>query len=800
MVEVKLFEESSIYNLEFIPNRDLFPQIIVTPSPQAADEIRQRIIESGVLKVPDVITISKFVKDQMAQVSQNQKFLNKANLLLNGASLWKYYLGEKIKKEMDQELFFKAFSLFTEFRGYSLDVQLIKPVLDEYPEELRGFVLYFYQIMDELNYLDEHKAYRQIADYYRQADVDHEMKTYVFWDFLYLSGSQIDMINALAVRNQVIIPYELEVYHRTLSSDWIRWFLPESNSVPTQKPQTSLKVVEFPKKKLNLNLKKFPVNDPTDILLCTKKISQYEIFDLPFDQYFFKTTNSIFENEVQLLQNKLLEEVKSHPIVQTAELSQKLGLELTNLLQVKEKNFRRIKVLTDFVQLLEEYYHLSTYNHSLTDFDLKVLLEVINLNLPRTFFAPIVQNKKGQLLDLSRIQSIDSSGQVFVCANSDYAPIKMSEEIYPEKVFEILSTLGPVKRNGLDFLFTQKRLQDVLRLEKTILFIENNLSKHDLGWSEILRGFSLDRLSLQRASLQSLPVSFERSLSPSKVNSLSPTRLQTYLDCPQKYYYQYIEKLKVDLDLKASIQSNEIGTIEHKIIETYMKKFDSFLESDLNLVTKEVLDQFLAQEKRQLNQIDYNQALTEVKLYSKQAIVYLLNLKQLDSNIHYEFEKKLSIEYQGLKLDASIDCVVHFSEGYGVIDFKRSESSIPSKKEILAHEKIQILFYLKFLYEVDPKVLFYGYLNLNNLEDSLLLNHDQDFYSLYQQKQSDLVAKLSPLKEDLTVIKTGFDQKLDELCLSLKNELDFKATPLQDKVCHYCILKSVCPRQEVQNV
>jgi RecB family exonuclease len=798
MIEVKLFEGQAIYNLDFIPNRDLFPVVIIAPNPQSADEIRQQIIKTGMTKIPDVITVSKFVKDQLAFIFNQPKLLNKAKLLLNGASLWKFYLGEKIEKQIDQELFFKAFNLFTELRGYSLDSQLIYPILNEYPEDLRGFIQYFYQIMQDLDYMDEHKAYREIAEHYRQIDVNYEMKTYVFWDFLYLSGSQIDMINALSVRNQVVIPYDLEIYHKSISSDWIRWFLPKSNLIPTTKSIVPLRVVEFPKKKLNLHLKKLASENKTDILLCSKKISEYEIFDLPFDQYFFKTSNSIFENEVQLLQNKLLELTKTNPVLKTSELSQLIGNELTILLKDKNKKFRRIKVLTDFIQLLEEYYHLSNYNHSLNDFDFKVLFEVLSLNLPRTFFSPVVDKNKGQLLDLSRIKSLDSSSQVFVCAHSDLAPIKMAEDIYPEKVFEMLSTLGPVKRNGLDFLVTQKKLQEVLRLENTVLLIENNLSKHDLGWSEILRSFKLEKLSLPRINQESSKLKFDRKGKVTTPNSISPTRLQSFLDCPQKYYYQYIEKLNVDLDLKTTIQNNEIGTIEHKVIETYLKAFENLDEGNLHKTTVQVLDQFLLNENRHISKIDYNHLLTEVKLFSRQAISYLLNLKEIDPKVHFEFEKELRMEFHDLNLNASIDCIIYFSKGYAILDFKRSESSIPSKKEILDFEKIQILFYLKFLFEKNDDVLFYGYLNLNNLQDSLLLNHNADFYEIYNNLN--FPAKLSVVKNDLNQLMTDFSSRLEDLCRLLKEEKNYFPSPIQDKVCRFCILKSVCPRQEVVNV
>ncbi|MFQ9071698.1 MAG: PD-(D/E)XK nuclease family protein [Faecalibacillus faecis] len=48
-------------------------------------------------------------------------------------------------------------------------------------------------------------------------------------------------------------------------------------------------------------------------------------------------------------------------------------------------------------------------------------------------------------------------------------------------------------------------------------------------------------------------------------NPLSASKLEVYNQCPYKYYLQYI--LKVDQINDSKIQSNEIGTLVHYVLE-----------------------------------------------------------------------------------------------------------------------------------------------------------------------------------------------------------------------------------------
>ncbi len=60
--------------------------------------------------------------------------------------------------------------------------------------------------------------------------------------------------------------------------------------------------------------------------------------------------------------------------------------------------------------------------------------------------------------------------------------------------------------------------------------------------------------------------------SDEKINGLSPTSISCYLNCPLKFYLQYIEKIQ-DKTPNELIQSNVIGTIIHATLENLYKYF-----------------------------------------------------------------------------------------------------------------------------------------------------------------------------------------------------------------------------------
>ena len=73
------------------------------------------------------------------------------------------------------------------------------------------------------------------------------------------------------------------------------------------------------------------------------------------------------------------------------------------------------------------------------------------------------------------------------------------------------------------------------------------------------------------------------------------------------------------------------------------------------------------------------------------------------------------------KLFGFVDCILKTEFGDIVLDFKRSKSGVPNKKQVLQFEKIQALSYAS---KMDSDVLMFGYVSLSNLEESLYFTKD----------------------------------------------------------------------------
>ena len=55
--------------------------------------------------------------------------------------------------------------------------------------------------------------------------------------------------------------------------------------------------------------------------------------------------------------------------------------------------------------------------------------------------------------------------------------------------------------------------------------------------------------------------------SEGEIKSLSPSRINTYIDCPLKFYLQHVEGLKEDEEMTDFIDSATFGNIIHKMMQ-----------------------------------------------------------------------------------------------------------------------------------------------------------------------------------------------------------------------------------------
>jgi hypothetical protein len=118
-----------------------------------------------------------------------------------------------------------------------------------------------------------------------------------------------------------------------------------------------------------------------------------------------------------------------------------------------------------------------------------------------------------------------------------------------------------------------------------------------------------------------------------------------------------------------------------------------------------------------------------------------------------------------------IDCILLDGNKAHIFDFKRSATSIGSKKDLLRFDKIQLWIYRWAMLE-KYQVVWWGYINLSEGILSGLSSED--------------------LAED-----HNFDLYLKTIVEKFRIEAEFAPIPRDEKVCNYCELKLICPKEKV---
>lgn len=181
-------------------------------------------------------------------------------------------------------------------------------------------------------------------------------------------------------------------------------------------------------------------------------------------------------------------------------------------------------------------------------------------------------------------------------------------------------------------------------------------------------------------------------------NPLSASKLEVYNQCPYKYFHQYL--LNIDELKNYRLQSNEIGTLVHYVLEKNSKYFSdnqpkSFihLQNDINHCIHYYLKKN-HQDKFDLPQNHFFIEMIKDDLYN--TIIVLQ--KQMEKGLFslYTCEKKVYDQIEDMELKGFIDRVDIYQDYIKVIDYKSSQKELNLDLARLGF-KIQMLLYLEML-------------------------------------------------------------------------------------------------------
>lgn len=819
-------KKSKLYDLHFV-EANTSKCTIVTPNPKVADNVRQKLNQRELTFDQDVITISKFIKDKLELISIDYNLTQKDELMLHLGTVWQRYF-----PDTESEVFFHATKLLTELRGYTLNYELIHELLGQFDQRIEQSIKILWQLMQQMDTIDEHRSYALLTETLRQNQKIPEEKlfgpqeTIVFWGFNHLSGVQVDLLKAIGLHVTIAICIPQQVYDSCLSTDWPLWLEVGPPTAADTSPDSTgtCNVVHFAKNRMNQTLSELVQKsykaEPVDIFLAHPDPCLGHISEVPFSDFFFKTQCNVFgdilktvmrqlkqrpkgTSAIAAIEKELLHQLKTETATETETETVSETVSESDSVSVcgenGSKNFRKIKVLTQVLLQLKKWHDLSDDNIEPTNFDLKVIEYICGLNSPRTFEAPILKdNPSGVIKGLDQLESFRPNHPTLICATSYYKPVKGTDSLFTQEILKQLAVIGPIKSKVLEFQFIKHTLQEALESKNTTLLIENGLADLSLGWNELLFSFGEQNLPHQKSSdgqkEKKAPgdvvgAHLEAIRPQTSLQTISATRLQAFIDCPRSYQLKYLAGFFDRPKLHNQLRTDQLGILEHELIQTHL--LTSNPSRSLNQLARSILDNYLQNQQISLNKMDYQKVLLELENYGSNGVEFLQKLQAGLSGTQVEFERPVDPGADEITFSGRVDCVVKNQLGFGIIDFKRSKSSIPSFKSLMAFKKIQLWFYLNHLKtcpEFSERTCnFFGFLNLAEPAESHFVTDNSQIKQILEKSAK--VYQVDLLDTQQLAVYQEVEQTLIQ---KIKSATDYLPRPQDKSVCQFCQVKNIC--------
>lgn len=304
---------------------------------------------------------------------------------------------------------------------------------------------------------------------------------------------------------------------------------------------------------------------------------------------------------------------------------------------------------------------------------------------------------------------------------------------------------------------------------------------------------------------------------------LSPSSLNAYIECPLKFYYQKVKKLRLPTPAPDDIKANSFGNIFHTSAELLYKEICGYNKEknkyNTPIISKSDLESWLSSSKEiKLRQFIFQaykkEGLLPNALVTEIVLTYLHNLLKFDSK--FEFLKILTLEEpHGTKIDVMVNGVKReFAVGgfvdrldiatlpnenptVRIVDYKTSSQEQTAKdvEELFntdgkAHPGylFQTLLYALAVKEKFTEinqfssVLFYPHFSTKENYDPRIIIGKSDNKNIQEQIFKDFEGKLKHLIEDL-----------------LNPSIPFIATPSKDS-CKCCDFYRLCGQAIKENI
>jgi hypothetical protein len=740
----------------------------ITPSPLQADQLRAFLPEY------DIVTISYFLNNILS--FKDKKLVSKSELLLE-----LYFTLESNGFDAKGQYFFKIFEIVSELRSHTQDIRIIDECLPYIDENYRDLVVSLFNLFQTVDITDEVSIYTT-HDYWK----GFTQNRIVLTGFEVFSPVQIDWLNEISKQNDVYLSIPENVYENRSGLEWVDW-LNITEVVRTDTAAPSLKLIRpmiFRNNDLKPIIEKMVLDhDLKDILYIANNLPTASLIfqDLPERLYQFSI--DYWKSEIQFIEDIIKNDLeKRYTFKEIKDL-------LRKYLKENQLNKKRVKVITGLYSKINQAAGLIGQKEEWRKTDLLFLINIVSMDLTRIFMSPVHDQDRPSITihDLSNYLSLNQSF-VFIASKELNAFNMQTGGILGNDIYIILSKVGPIKTTNLLETFLTHKIAVLASKKKAIFLLEESLYESNYFWKKILaeqyedQGF--ERVLVHQVEDRSKK--FKRIYNSIQVSRKSYSGLQSYADCPRRFYHTQVEKNEIFTKIDYELLPFERGQLAHSFIESYISNYHNNSEKllDRDFYKKELLSFLKENLGEKVRTMAFQEAYIELNQSCYQVVSDLCEfLRCLNGQYEIEFEK--NIIQNSNEVIGRADCIIEWEDGQLIIDFKRSESSVPNLKQIESFEKFQSWFYLSRIAKRGKAIGFKYYCLLSPSEGyqigTLLKAENVLGERVKHYSSEEFGAKLDAYKL--------FEQNL---WLARKEDREFKAKPKSAMICRNCHLKFVC--------
>lgn len=765
--------------------------IYVAPGPVLADALRSKLNNQNVT----VTTMAQFLLGLFKEylgAEEGRKYQSKSQLLLTLGLAWRQIGAGNFAQ------FKNAFMLLTDLRSYTQDEVLLTSLLEEFDSTLAEIVLKMNRLMQGLAIVDEHAAYWSLIQEVGRTENLGPKKSYCFWGFDFLSPMQVDFLKNFSNHHDVYMPIPKEVFESSVSSDWIEWIAADAKILDAgdNLEHTKAKILTYPKGYLAQALKTELAGkeENSDIYLATKIVTADEVQSVASSEHFFKVSIQAFGDKLSGVDSYLKHILSGNNVIALEKFRELLAQEQATALN--EKDYLKLKIYKVYQDVTERWEELTDQELVFDWFMSELLKEIVNLDLTRLSMLPIQAENKGKIWGLKDLHSIDTTRANYLCISSEMGDIKISESsLYSNTAESRLLQIGPIRRSGLEEHFTISKLKEILACDRSIVLLEEGTRERSQVWHDLLLGLEESPVNLEFKTFESKPLPSVQVGKEFEILDLTASKVQAYLDCPRKFYHNYLDGIFPKIKLVESFLPMQMGDLAHKIIEKLVMG---------NIQDKIEIDQCIENELHAF--YEQNEVQTSLDVHYE----YLANLRikvfkvagelfQLIQNLQAttKFEKKMEITKNRIKRKGRYDLFLDSDSIQILLDFKSSGYGIPTLKSLESYDVIQMWFYLSLLDYLgelsSEKMTIVGYINLSNPDKSLAIAFGQG--DLPEGiKNLEIFNKIEIISTPLFVNLEQYREFEKSLIDSIHADKAFLPRPRKDDACTYCPLNVVCPK------